>query len=60
MNMDDSSLDGQDVQVLREGKNGNWLVKIVGDGSAKNSQKILVKSHNLNYEMLPDRIQLKD
>ena len=54
-NMDDSSLEGTNVQVVREGKNGNYLVKIM-DGS---NRKILVKGSNLNYELLPNRIQLK-
>ena len=59
-NMEEHNLNGKDVQVLREGKNGQWLVKVLGGNNGNKKKRILVKSDNLNYELLPNRIQLKN
>ena len=49
-----SYLNGKDVQVLRQVTSSDqWLVKVL-DGEKK-GEKILVKTENLRYDLLPDR-----
>eukprot|EP00339_Tiarina_fusa_P018711 CAMPEP_0117037682 /NCGR_PEP_ID=MMETSP0472-20121206/26569_1 /TAXON_ID=693140 ORGANISM="Tiarina fusus, Strain LIS" /NCGR_SAMPLE_ID=MMETSP0472 /ASSEMBLY_ACC=CAM_ASM_000603 /LENGTH=190 /DNA_ID=CAMNT_0004747709 /DNA_START=106 /DNA_END=678 /DNA_ORIENTATION=+ len=53
--MEDESLNGRDVQVLRESKNGKWLVKVL-DSEAK----ILVHSSNLSFELIPEQLEQRE
>jgi hypothetical protein len=52
---EEEALNGKDAQILRGGKDGQWLVQVLETGA-----KMIVHSSNLQYEVIPEKIQLRE